>query len=66
VSREQGPVGSVVLRAGRRELGHLHGDAVVDVPLAAERDSDWVTVQLATEDGVQQALALLRGNYEAE
>jgi RNA polymerase sigma factor (sigma-70 family) len=72
-----GHFGSVVLRLGRRELGHLHGDAVADVPLpptardqvvkdgpALERDSGWVTVPLETEEGVQQALALLRGNYQ--
>jgi hypothetical protein len=77
VYRARGHVGSVVLRVGRRELGHLHGDAVADVPLAPnlqdqlvkdgvglERDSGWVTVPLETEEGVQQALALLRGNYE--
>jgi len=69
----------VVLRLGRRELGHLHGDAVADVPLspkqrdqnvnagpALERrhDPGWVTVPLETEEGVRHALALLRGNYE--
>jgi hypothetical protein len=81
VDRAPGRFGSVVLRVGRRELGHLHGDAVADVPLAAARrgqlvedgaapdrqpqdDSAWVTIPLETEDGVQQALALLRGNYE--
>lgn len=35
VQRAEGHLGSVVLRIGRRELGHLHGDAVVDVPLPA-------------------------------
>jgi len=77
VHREQGELGSVVLRVGRRELGHLHGDAVADVPLAPElqdrlvkdgpaleRESGWVTVPLETEQGVRQALALLRANYE--
>ena len=81
VYRASGRFGSVVLRVGRRELGHLHGDAVADVPLAprlrdrvvkdgvapehqSRHDSGWVTVPLETEEGVQQALALLRGNYE--
>jgi RNA polymerase sigma-70 factor (ECF subfamily) len=83
VSRTKGQFGSVVLRVGRRELGHLHGDAVADVPLALElqdqlvedrmalehqrrHDPRWVTVPLETEEGVQQALALLRDNYERE
>jgi RNA polymerase sigma factor (sigma-70 family) len=61
VYRAQGQFGSIVLRVGQRELGHLHGDAVADVPRA---ESDWVTVGLETEQGVAQALALLRGNYE--
>jgi RNA polymerase sigma factor (sigma-70 family) len=79
VRRAKGQFGSFVLRVGRRELGHLHGDAVADVPLPAKlqdqlvedgaalerHDSGWVTVTLDTEKGVQQALALLRGNYEA-
>jgi hypothetical protein len=81
VQRANGEFGSVVLRIGRRELGHLHGDAVADVPLAPrERDQlvtdaapqahqprhdpGWVTVPLETDEGVQQALALLRDNYE--
>jgi RNA polymerase sigma factor (sigma-70 family) len=77
VDRARGEFGSMVFRVGRRELGHLHGDAVADVPippnlrdqlvkdgLALERDADWVTVPLETEEGVEQALALLRRNYE--
>jgi hypothetical protein len=81
VSRAKGQLGSVMLRVGRRELGHLHGDAVADVPLPRKMqdqlvkdgselehqsrlDSGWVTVPLETEEGVQHALVLLRGNYE--
>ncbi len=59
--RAKGQFGSVELRAGGRELGHLHGDAVVDVP---QHDSGWVSIPLETEDGVRDALLLLRGNYE--
>jgi len=33
VYRETGQLGAVALRLGRHELGHLHGDAVTDVPL---------------------------------
>jgi RNA polymerase sigma-70 factor (ECF subfamily) len=75
VHRAQGHFGAVVLRVGRRELGHLHGDVVADVPVPPELrdqpitdgvalDSGWVTVPLETEDGVRQALTLLRKNYE--
>ena len=79
VHRQTGHFGSVKLRAGRRELGHLHGDAVADIPLppelrdqaveegvALERDPGWVTVPLDVEDGIPHALALLRANYERE
>jgi RNA polymerase sigma-70 factor (ECF subfamily) len=61
VHRAEGDFGAVVLRVGEREIGHLHGDAVTDVPLAP---NEWVTVRLETEEGVQQALALLRDSYE--
>ena len=81
VHRATGHFGSVALRVSRHELGHLHGDAVVDVPLSPKlRDqldkdgmalghrsrpgSDWVAVPLETDEGVQNALTLLRANYE--
>jgi RNA polymerase sigma factor (sigma-70 family) len=63
VSRGEGHFGSVVLRLGSRELGHLHGDAVADVPTGRD-DACWVAVALETEEGIQRALALLRSNYE--
>jgi RNA polymerase sigma-70 factor (ECF subfamily) len=78
VSRTDGQFGSVVLVVGARELGHLHGDAVADVPLepeprerpvtqeaahAHEPDPGWTTIPLDTEQGAQNALALLRRNY---
>ena len=83
VWRAKGHLGSVVLRVGRRELGHLHGDVVADVPLSPEpqdqlvkdgvaledqqpHESGWIKISLETEEGVQQALALLRANYERE
>ncbi len=79
VHRADGHFGSVVLRVGQRELGHLHGDAVADVPLTPKQQDQlvkhgmalehhepgWVTVPLETEEGVQHALALLRANYES-
>jgi RNA polymerase sigma-70 factor (ECF subfamily) len=77
VYRATGHFGSIELRVGDHELGHLHGDVVADVPVpsqlvpdgvARERrlgdDSGWVRIPLETEEDVQQALALLRGTYE--
>ena len=80
VHRAKGHLGSIAFRVGRRELGHLPGDAVADVPLSAElqdqlvrdgmalepewRHEGWVKVPLEDEERAQQALALLRGNYE--
>jgi RNA polymerase sigma-70 factor (ECF subfamily) len=73
----QGHFGSVALRLGPHELGHLHADAAADVPFAPGRpdqfdaqgavhgrDSGWVTVPLDTDEGAQRTLALLRANYE--
>jgi hypothetical protein len=77
VYRATGHFGSIELRVGERELGHLHGDTVADVwvppQLIVDRvprerqsrhDSGWVRIPLGTEEGVQQALALLRATYE--
>jgi RNA polymerase sigma-70 factor (ECF subfamily) len=63
VHRAKGHLGAVMLRVGGREIGHLHGDAVADVPLSR---GGWVKVPLETEEGAQQALALMRGNYDRE
>jgi hypothetical protein len=81
VHRAKGQFGSVELRFGEHELGHLHGDAVADVPLPPElqdqlvneavapehqrrQAAGWATVTLETEAAVQEALRLLRSNYE--
>jgi RNA polymerase sigma-70 factor (ECF subfamily) len=68
VSRAKGPSGSIVFCVGGRELGHLHGDAVADVPLPPElqrwQERGWASVPLETQEDATQALKLLRGNYE--
>ena len=46
--------GSVVLRVGQLELGHLHGDAVADVPLVPTLQDQLV------KDGVLQLKAASR------
>jgi hypothetical protein len=54
VYRETGQLGAVALRIGRHELGHLHGDAVADVPLAPTLQDQ------LREDGVVQDHELRR------
>ncbi|MBV9940498.1 MAG: DUF5519 family protein [Solirubrobacterales bacterium] len=73
--------GGVEFRLGNRQLGHLHGDRIADVPLrrslrdelvAAGRarvhrwrpDSGWVTVDINSDDGRDEAVRLLRVGYE--
>jgi hypothetical protein len=63
VHRAKGHLGSIVLRIGQCELGHLHGDAVADVPISPE---GWLKVPLETEEDAQRTLELLRANYERE
>jgi RNA polymerase sigma factor (sigma-70 family) len=47
VHRARGHFGSAVLRLGGRELGHLHGDAVADVPLPPTLRDELVDDELA-------------------
>lgn len=68
-------------RLGRREIGHLHGHGLLDIPFTRSlRDeavqsgralphhifphSAWVSVYLRSEEDVQNAVELLRRNYE--
>jgi hypothetical protein len=77
--------GGVEFRLGNRQLGHLHGDRIADIPLkrslrdelvasggaGAVRihrwrpDSGWVTVDLWTDEGRDEALRLLRVGYDS-
>ena len=73
--------GGVEFRLGNRQLGHLHGDRIADIPLrralrdelvAAGRvrvhrwrpDSGWVTVDIDSEKGCDEAVRLLRAGYD--
>jgi Luciferase len=56
VYREKGQFGSIVLRVAQRELRHLRGDAVVEVPLSPELQAQLV------KDGVALGLASSRGS----
>lgn len=66
---------------GARQLGHVHGDEILDAPFPrAEHDrliaegrarihtwapgSGWLSVDLDAEADVENAIALLRANYD--
>ena len=65
---------------GRREIGHIHGDGVVDIPCRKEKCAEWiatghaeqhrfapnfgVSIFLRDADDVRGALELLRESYE--
>ena len=74
--------GGTEFRVGNRQLGHLHGDRIADIPLkralrdeliAAGRagthrwrpDSGWVTVDINSDEGTEEAVRLLRVGYES-
>jgi hypothetical protein len=68
------------LLANNREIGHIHGDSVVDIPCRAKQCEEWiaagraerhrfapgfgVSVFIRKEEDVTNALALLRESYE--
>jgi hypothetical protein len=54
VHRAEGQFGSVVLGVGRRELGHLHGEAVVDVPISAKLRDQLAKDAVAPQDQRRQ------------
>jgi hypothetical protein len=73
--------GGVEFRLGNRQLGHLHGNRIADIPLkrslrdelvASGRvrvhrwrpDSGWVTVDIDSEGGREEAVRLLRVGYD--
>jgi hypothetical protein len=74
--------GGIEFRVGNRQLGHVHGDRIADIPLkralrdeliAAGRarihrwrpDSGWVTVDIDSDAGAEEAVRLLRIGYES-
>jgi hypothetical protein len=73
--------GGIEFRLGNRQLGHLHGGRVADIPLKRalrdelvssgramihrwRPDSGWVTVDISSDEGREEALGLLRVGYE--
>ena len=82
VSAHDHRFGGIEFRLGERQLGHLHGDQIADIPLkrslrdelvASGRakthrwrpDSGWVTVEIDSEQGRDEAVRLLRVGYES-
>ncbi len=80
VSQEPGRFNSTAYLLGRREIGHVHGNRVVDLPFPRAIYDDLiasgraqphqagvrgvVSVWLDAPDGVRRAIALLRMNYD--
>lgn len=82
VSAHDHRFGGIEFRLGNRQLGHLHGDRIADIPLrrplrdelvASGRvrihrwrpDSGWVTVDIDSPQGRDEAVRLLRVGYES-
>jgi hypothetical protein len=74
--------GGVEFRLGNRQLGHLHGNRIADIPLPRalrdelvgggrarvhrwRPDSGWVTVDIDSEQGRDEAVRLLRTGYDS-
>jgi hypothetical protein len=80
VSRERGRFNSTAYMLGRREIGHIHGNGVADLPfpkaiydelIAAGRAQPhhvgargYVSYHIDSPDDVRHAIALFRMNYD--
>ncbi len=80
VTKEPGRFNSTAYLLGRREIGHVHGNSVADLPfpratydelIASGRAQPhhagvrgFVSVWLDAPDGVSRAIALFRMNYD--
>jgi len=79
VTTQPGRFGSTQFVVGKREVGHVHGDSVVDIPCRKERCKEWIeggraeqhrfapafgiSVFLRQEEDINNALSLLRESY---
>jgi hypothetical protein len=79
VTTQPGRFGSIQFIVGKREVGHIHGDSVVDIPCRKEKCAEWlaagravehrfapgfgVSVFLRTESDLENALDLLQESY---
>lgn len=81
VTTEPGRFGSTAFMVdGKGEVGHIHGDSLVDIPCKTKQCEEWITagraehhrfapgfgvsVFLRKEQDVKNALELLRESYE--
>src|SRR3990172_1532268 len=80
VTTQPGRFGSTQFVVGKREVGHVHGDSVVDIPCRKEKCREWiesgraeqhrfapgfgVTVFIRSEEDLKNALDLLRESYD--
>ncbi len=42
VTTQPGRFGSTQFVIGRREVGHIHGDSVVDIPCRKQKCEEWI------------------------
>src|SRR3970040_1463184 len=80
VTTQPGRFGSTQFVVGKREVGHVHGDSVVDIPCRKEKCEEWissgraerhrfapgfgVTVFVRNEEDLKNVLDLLRESYD--
>jgi hypothetical protein len=78
--KEAGRFGATSFRYGKREIGHLHGDRIADLPVTTEMKEDlmargrarphqagvkgYVSYPLEGEDDVSAVLGILSRNYD--
>jgi hypothetical protein len=80
VRKEPGRFGATSFRYGKREIGHLHGDRIADLPVTTEMKEDlmargrarphqagvkgYVSYPLEGEEDVAAVLRILNRNYD--
>lgn len=80
VATQPGRFSSTQFVVGKREVGHVHGETVVDIPCRREKCEEWissgraerhrfasgfgVTVFVRMEEDLKNALDLLRESYD--
>jgi hypothetical protein len=80
VRKEPGRFGATSFRYGKREIGHLHGDRIADLPVTTEMKEDlmaggrsrphqagvkgYVSYPLEGEEDVAAVLGILNRNYD--
>jgi Family of unknown function (DUF5519) len=78
VRKEPGRFGATSFRYGKREIGHVHGDYIADLPVTTEMKADlpararphragvrgYVSYPLENEEDVAAVLDILGRNYD--